>query len=175
MNLKPETLEAIDAELSRFPNKRSAMMNVLHIVQDDLGYLPDEAVQLIAQKLEVQPIHVMECITFYPMYRTEPAGKVHVTICRTLSCALCGSYVLREKLESALGCKIGDVSEDGNFSLDWGECLGSCGTAPVVHVNGALYENVNPQTIDSFIETVKGLVGEAPNLDPTPGTPAYMG
>lgn len=175
MNLQESTVAAIEKELGRFPDKQSAMMNVLHLVQDDIGYVSEEAITFIAGKLEVPPVKVLEVVTFYPMYRQKPVGKVHISICRTLSCALCGSYTVREKLRENLGCDVGEVSEDGRFSLDWGECLGSCGTGPVVHVNGSLYENVQPESIESFVETLRAIDPESPNLTPEPGTPAWMG
>jgi NADH-quinone oxidoreductase subunit E len=175
MTLPDHTQQAIETELTRFPNKQSAMMNVLHLVQESQGYLSDAAIDWVAGKLGLSPIKVLEVVTFYPMFRRQPVGKVHVTICRTLSCALCGSYTIREKLEAALGCKIGGVSSDGAFSLDWGECLGSCGTGPVVHVNGALYENVKADNLDGFIQTVKGTLEQPAVPVPEAGTPAYMG
>ncbi|MGF1450829.1 MAG: NAD(P)H-dependent oxidoreductase subunit E [Opitutales bacterium] len=176
MNLSEDTVAKIDAEVAKFPERRSAMMNVLHLVQEELGYVPDEGHPWIAEKLGVKPVHVMEVVTFYPMYRREPAGKVHVVICRTLSCALCGGYAVKDKLAEALGAPLGGVSEDGKFSLDFGECLGSCGTGPVVHANGALFENVDPANLDPLVEKLHAMAeGAEPVEVPAFGTPEYFG
>ncbi len=119
MNLSEQTLKAIEREIASFPQKRSAMMNVLHLVQEDQGYISEAAMEWVAGQLDCEPIHVLEVVTFYPMYRQKPVGKVHLNVCRTLSCALGGCYHTKDKLAEALGCDIGKTSEDGNFSLDW--------------------------------------------------------
>ena len=175
MNLADQTVAAIDAEIAKFPEKRSAMMNVLHLIQDDLGHVPDELHPWIAEKLGVEPVHVMEVVTFYPMYRQQPAGKVNVVVCRTLSCALCGGYAVKDQLSERLGAPLGGVSEDGKFSLEFGECLGSCGTGPVVHANGALFENVKPGDLDGLVAKLHAMVEAPPEVEPAYGTPEYFG
>jgi len=90
MNLKPETEAEIDQLIARYPQKKSAMLMVLHLVQDEQGYISDEAMEWVALKLEVAPIAVLEVVTFYPMYRRQPIGRRHVKVCRTLPCALSG-------------------------------------------------------------------------------------
>jgi len=84
LELKPETLEKIDKLIPRYPEKRSASLPLMHLVQEDLGYIPREAVEWIAEKLEIQPINIYELLTFYPMFRDKPAGKFHIRVCRTL-------------------------------------------------------------------------------------------
>lgn len=176
MNLSENTIARIDAEIAKFPEPRSAMMNILHLVQDELGYVPDDGHPWIAEKLGVAPVNVMEVVTFYPMYRREPAGKVHVVVCRTLSCALCGGYAVKDKLCEALGAPLHGTSEDGHFSLEFGECLGSCGTGPVVHANGRLFEKVDPANMEPLINALKTMVeAPAPDAEPAYGTPAYAG
>lgn len=175
MILQDDTLKNIETEIGRFPHKRSAMMNVLHLIQEDIGYIPDEAHAWVADHLGVEPIQVLEVITFYPMFRREPVGKVHISICRTLSCALAGSYHVMERLKEVLKCELGGVSADGRFSLDWSECLGSCGSGPVVHVNGKLYECIKPEQMDALIADLERMVNEPAEAQPKPGTPAYMG
>ena len=173
--LKPETRARIDAELTRFPRKASAMMNVLHHVQDDPGCIPEALYPWLAQTLEVPEVQVHEVVTFYHGYKSRPLGKVNVIVCRTLSCALCGGYRVMEQLEAGLGVKEGHTSEDGNFSIEWGECLGSCGTGPVVHVNGALYENVTPESVEGLLETIKAAVDQPIDTNPPADSPAYFG
>src|SRR5205807_4476745 len=96
MNLRPATLQRIDEVIPHYPVKRSAALPLLHLVQEDVGYISQEAIEWIAQKLELQPINVYELVTFYPMFRPEPVGKYQIKVCRTLSCALGGSYKLHE-------------------------------------------------------------------------------
>ena len=100
MNLKAETLEKIDRLVPRYPTLRSAALPLCHLVQEDQGYLSHEAMEWIADRLDLQPINIIELVTFYPMLRTEPTGKYHVRVCRTLPCALAGAYKTCERLQS---------------------------------------------------------------------------
>ena len=158
------TLEQVPAELeremeraiARYPadRKRSASMPLLHLWQEHFGFISDEGVRWIAAKLELEPINILELVTFYPMYRQAPAGKKHIRICRTLSCAMAGSYQLKENLEAAAGVSRSGhdtgmhnpESKDGaaDYSFEFVECLASCGTAPVAMVEDDLLENVQP-------------------------------
>src|SRR6478752_7620222 len=132
----------MDDAIARYPadRKRSAAMPLLHLWQEEFGFISDEGVQWIAAKLELQPINILELVTFYPMYRQAPAGKKHIRICRTLSCAMAGSYALMEQSCSAAGIVRNNdhgespspisLSKDGEYSIEFVECLASCGTAP---------------------------------------------
>ena len=153
----PAKLEAsLDEVVSRYPQKRSASLMFLHALQEHFGYISKEAVEWTAEKLGLQPINVYELVTFYPMFREEPIGKRHIRICRTLSCALEGSYELREHLCSRLGIDQnahGPVtSDDGEFTIEFVECLASCGTAPVLMLDDDLHERVSLNRADEIIE-----------------------
>ena len=113
MNLKPDTIAKIDKLVPRYPTKRSAALPLCHLVQEDQGYLSNEAMEWIADRLDLQPINIIEIVTFYPMLRTEPTGKYHVRVCRTLPCALAGAYKTCQRLEKELNVKVGHTSEDG--------------------------------------------------------------
>ncbi|WOO39479.1 NAD(P)H-dependent oxidoreductase subunit E [Rubellicoccus peritrichatus] len=178
MNLSAETLEKIDATIAQFPQKRSATLPILHLIQEELGHLSLETQEWVAEKLGVQPIQIREVVTFYPMYREEPIGKVHVKVCRTLSCALSGAYKTCEKLEEKLNCKRGKTSADGNYTIEFVECIACCGSAPVVQVDDKLYENVKPEGAEELAEEIKKMAAaEATNAaeTPQPQTPAYFG
>src|SRR5947209_3201499 len=171
---------AAEKERVRRERKRSAALPLLHLFQEHYGFISDEAMSWIAQRLELQPINILELVTFYPMFRRAPAGRTHIRVCRTLSCAMAGSYDLRDKIAEAAGIDIkrweasyygnayepaGDsehsnsvekveggsihdpvtgaahnaghgnpvaVSADGKYSIEFVECLASCGSAPVV-------------------------------------------
>lgn len=144
MNLKPETLRKIDEAITHYPSKRSAMMPVLHLIQEDVGYIPQEAYEWIAAKLEVQPVNVYEVVTFYPMFRQKPIGRRHIKVCRTLSCALMGGYRTCAEFEKEFNTRVGETSADGEVTIEFVECLASCGTAPVVLIDDDLHEHVDP-------------------------------
>src|SRR5688572_26124353 len=143
MNLKAETLRAIDDVITHYPVKRSAVLPLLHLIQEDAGYISTEAVEWVAQKLSLQPINVYEVVTFYPMFRQKPIGRRHVKVCRTLSCALMGGYKTCEAFEQEFDTHRGEISPDGEVTIEFVECLASCGTAPVVMIDDDLHEKVD--------------------------------
>lgn len=155
MNLSQETLDRIDAVIPKYPQKRSAVMTLLHLIQAEQRYISNEAIEWVAEKLEIEPINVLEVVTFFPYYRQEKLGKVHVRVCRTLSCALMGAYKLGDDLAKALDCKMGHTKEDGSVTLEYAECLAACGTGPVVLVDEDLYERLNqPGSADSLVQEI---------------------
>lgn len=143
MKLKPETLQRIDEVITHYPVKRSATLPLLHLIQEDAGYISDEAIEWVAQKLEIQPINVYEVVTFYPMFRRKPIGRRHIKICRTLSCALKGGYQVAEEFKKEFGVELGEVSADGEVTIEFVECLASCGSGPVVMIDDELHEHVD--------------------------------
>ena len=155
MNLKPETLDAIEKIIPRYPEARSALMPVLQLIQDDRRVISDEAIEWVAQRLNLQPINVLEVVTFFPNYRQRPLGTCWVRVCRTLSCALMGAYRVGEVLEKELGCKMGATSEDGSVTLEYAECLAACGTGPVMLVDEDLVENLKPDELGPVIAEIK--------------------
>ena len=151
----PRELEAkIDEVITHYPvSKRSAVLPLLHLMQHQYRFITDEAVTWVAAKLGLEPIQVLEVVTFYPGFRQSAPGKFHIRVCRTLSCAMAGSYELMESL-----CKAGNidrshvdhhhpiaVSADGKYSIEFAECLASCGFGPVCMVEDDFHEAVNPE------------------------------
>jgi len=152
----PAQLEAELNELvTHYPQKRSASLMFLHAIQEHFGYISREAMEWIAAKLELQPINVYELVTFYPMFRQAPAGKYSLKVCRTLSCALGGSKQLHEHFCQKLGLDSHahglQTTADGKFSVEFVECLASCGTAPVMMCNEDFYEAVSHQKGDEIL------------------------
>ena len=143
MNLKPATLSQIDEVITHYPEKRSATLPLLHLIQEDIGHIPDEAMPWIATKLGLEPINIYEVVTFYPMFRRKPIGRRHIKVCRTLSCALLGGYKTCAAFEKEFNTHLGEVSPDGEVTVDFVECLASCGTAPVVLIDDDLHEKVD--------------------------------
>ena len=152
----PAQLEAeIDELITHYPVKRSASLMVLHALQEHFGYVSKEAIEWTATKLELQPINVYELVTFYPMFRQQPVGKHHLKVCRTLSCALGGSYKLHQHLCEKLGLDShahgAQTTKDGKFTVEFVECLASCGTAPVMMCNESFHEGVTNERADQIV------------------------
>ena len=149
----------IDELMTHYPQKRSASLMLLHAVQEQFGFISRQAVEWIAKKLELQPINIYELVTFDPMFRQKPAGKYHLRICRTLSCALGGSYKLHEHFCSKLGLDPHahglQTTADGKYSVEFVECLAGCGTAPVIMCNDSFHEGVTTQRGDEILTTCK--------------------
>src|SRR4051812_26881971 len=147
----------MERAIARYPadRKRSASMPLLHLWQEHFGFISDEGVRWIAEKLDLQAINILELVTFYPMYRQQPTGRKHIRVCRTLSCAMAGSYQLRDRIAEFAGIDLNGhdtgmhnpvaISDDGQYSIEFVECLASCGTAPVAMVQDDLLENVRPE------------------------------
>ena len=155
MNLKSETQARIDAVITHYPVKRSATLPLLHLIQEEVGYIPEEAIAWIADKLSIQPINVYEVVTFYPMFRQKPIGRRHIKVCRTLSCALLGGYTTCEAFEQEFNTHRGEISPDGEVTVEFVECLASCGTAPVVMIDDELHEKVDVAKARQLSEQIK--------------------
>ena len=155
MNLKPETLQRIDEVITHYPTKRSATLPLLHLIQEDVGFISNEAIEWVAAKLELQPINVYEVVTFYPMFRQKPIGRRHIKVCRTLSCALMGGYKTCAAFEKEFDTHLGEVSPDGEVTVEFVECLASCGTAPVVMIDDDLHEKVDTAKAKQLSDQIK--------------------
>jgi len=152
----PAELEAeLDELVTHYPQRRSAALMFLHAIQERFGCVSPEAMEWTARKLDLQPINIYELATFYPMFRQEPAGKYQIKVCRTLSCALGGSHQLRDYFCKKLGLDASDpgpqTTPDGKFTVEFVECLASCGTAPVVMVNEDFHEGVTAEKADQLL------------------------
>ena len=155
MNLKPATLSRIDEVITHYPVKRSAVLPLLHLIQEEQGYLSKDAIEWVATKLELAPINVLEVATFYPMFRMEPVGRRHIKVCRTLSCALRGGYQICAESEKQFGIHRGQTTPDGEVTLDFVECLASCGSGPVVMINDDLHEHVDAAKAIALADQIK--------------------
>jgi NADH-quinone oxidoreductase subunit E len=150
-----------DERIAHYPeSKRSATLPLLHIVQHRFGYISAASIDWVAAKLGIEPIKVLEVVTFYPGFRQSAPGKFHIRVCRTLSCAMGGSYELMERLCELTGIdrSASDshhhpvaVSPCGKFSVEFAECLASCGSAPVCMVNDDFHEAVFPAKAEELL------------------------
>ena len=153
----PARLEAeINELITHYPQKRSASIMLLHALQEHFGYISKEALEWTAARLGLQPIHILELVTFYPMFRQQPVGKYHFKICRTLSCALAGSNKIYEHFCRKLGLDPHghgvQTTPDGRFSIEFVECLASCGTGPVLMCNDAFHEKVTVEKAEELMK-----------------------
>jgi len=155
MNLKPATFAKIDEVITHYPVKRSATLPLLHLIQEDAGYISDAAIEWVAAKLELQPINVYEVVTFYPMFRRQPIGRRHIKVCRTLSCALTGGYKVCEQFEKEFNTHRGAISPDGEVTIEFVECLASCGTGPVVMIDDDLHEKVDAAKVKQLADQIR--------------------
>jgi NADH-quinone oxidoreductase E subunit len=151
--LTEELKKEIEEALAKYPDRRSAVMEVLMAAQRLRGHVTEEDMRAIAGALGINPIAVSEVGAFYSMYNVErPVGRYHVQVCRNISCSLLGAEQLIEYIEGRLGIKVGETTEDKKFTLTTVECLGSCGTAPTMQVNEEYHENLTVKRIDEILD-----------------------
>jgi NADH-quinone oxidoreductase subunit E len=156
--LSPESLAKIDRELTKYPadRRQSAVMSALRIAQEEKGWLAKDTIEFVADYLGIPAIAALEVATFYNMYNLEPVGKHKITVCTNISCMLRDSASIVEHLEHKLGVHCGETTPDGKFTLKEGECMGSCGGAPLLHVNNTdMHEHLTPEKVDEIIEGLK--------------------
>ena len=155
ISFKPETFELIQKITKRYPDgkHKSALIPVLHIAQAEFGgWLSPQTMDLVAEVLRLKPIEVYEVASFYSMFNLQPVGKCLIEVCRTSSCWLCGAEDIINHLEQKLNIKVGETSSDGMFTLKAVECLGSCGTAPMMQVGADYHENISIEKVDKLVD-----------------------
>ena len=149
-----ENLEKIEMLKLRYPNPKALSLPSLWMAQYQEGVISLDAIEVIGKLIDWAPMEIYRVATFYTMFNLEPVGKYHIQLCKTLSCALCGKAEMLSHLENRLGIKPGESSKDGRFTLTQVECLGSCGTAPVMQINDLYYENLTPEKIDVILDSL---------------------
>ncbi len=141
--------------VKRYPMRESMILPALWLIQEQEGWVSQEAIAYAADRIGTFASKVYEAATFYTMYHLQPMGENHICICRTLSCWLRGKQEIVDYLENEIGIKPGQISKNGKFSLEEVECLGHCGTAPVVQVNGEFHEDMSMDKLKSLLATLK--------------------
>ncbi len=149
-----DVISELEEIRSHYPHAKAAMMPVLHVAQQQKGWLDQETQAWVADFLSVDPIEVHEVVTFYPMLYATPNGEHVIHVCRTLSCDECGARELWAHLKSKLGVERGGTTSDGKFTLRAAECLASCGTAPAFLVDGERHESLSLDEVDALLESV---------------------
>jgi len=152
--LNTESLNRIDREIAKYPpdQKQSAVMAALAIAQEELGWLPSEAIEFVADYLGMAPMAAYEVASFYNMYDLKPVGKYKLTVCTNLPCMLSGGVDAGEYLKQKLGISFNETTADGRITLKEGECMGACGDAPVMLVNNRrMCSCMQPEQIDKLL------------------------
>jgi NADH-quinone oxidoreductase subunit E len=151
-----ETAQRRVAELKgKFPKRRSAILPAMHVVLEEVGFYNRDALKQVAELLGLSEMEVAETLSFYTYFPKEGVGKYHIQVCTNVSCMLSGAEQLRAYLEEKLGIKVGQTTPDGLFTLTEVECLGSCGTAPVMQINQKYYENLTRAKVDEIIAALR--------------------
>jgi NADH-quinone oxidoreductase subunit E len=154
----PEVIAEMEAHVAKYPpdRKRSALIPLLLlVVQRERGWIDNPGVNFLAQFLDLQVTDVWETVTFYSMFNLRPVGRHHIQICKTLSCKIMGEPEITEHICSNLGIHPGESTEDGRFTVSLVECLGSCGTAPMMQIGFDYYENLTKESVDKILADCK--------------------
>lgn len=150
----PERLQKAQEIIARYPEgkQKSALLPLLHLVQEQWGWVSTEAMDYVAELLSIQPIEVYEVATFYTMFHLEPVGKHVIEYCRTGPCCLMGGEKVYDHLKKRLGVDTGETTPDGLFTLKEVECLAACGWGPVFQIREKYYMNLTPEKVDEIID-----------------------
>lgn len=149
-----ENIEKVNETLKRYPQKQAAVMPALWIAQEQNGWISNEVMVEVAKVLDMNPEDVLGVVTFYTMYHQKPMGKYHIQVCTNVSCMLRGAYEIYEDLKKKLGIDNMQVTPDQKLSLEEVECMGSCGTAPMIAVNEDFYENVSVDKVEEILKSL---------------------
>jgi NADH-quinone oxidoreductase subunit E len=152
--LTPERETKLADLLTRYPTKRAALLPLLHLCQEQNGWISDEVIAYAAERLGLSTAQVKGVVTFYTMYHQRPVAPNVVWVCRTLSCELRGAKLVQEHLEKRFGCRVGGTSKDGKFTLLKAECLAACGYGPMIQLNDTFHEDLTLERLDRILDEV---------------------
>lgn len=150
-----EKLAYIDEVIEDYESKESSLIQILHIAQNLYGYLPLEVQEHIAEKMDLPLSRVSGVISFYALFTTVPKGKYVIKVCLGTACYVRGGKRIIDRLESILNIKIGETTEDKNYSLEITRCIGACGLAPAMSINGKVYMQVNPDRLLDILDELE--------------------
>ncbi|CAN5720850.1 NADH-quinone oxidoreductase subunit NuoE [soil metagenome] len=156
-NFSPEVVEEMRLHLTKYPSdrKRSALIPLLFVIQRERGYVDNEGVNYLARFLDLEVTDIWETVTFYSMFNLRPVGKHHIQICKTLSCRIMGEPDITEHICNRLGIHVGETTDDENFTVSLVECLGSCGTAPMMQIGFDYHEDLTTEKVDKLLDSLK--------------------
>jgi NADH-quinone oxidoreductase subunit E len=149
------TRQRFDELVKHYPEKRSALIPILHDVQAEVGHLTPEAIAWVADYLGLSAADVMSVASFYDMFHLEPVGEHIIYVCQNLTCTLLGAEKIIRHLEAKLGIRMGETTRDGKITVKRMECLASCGTAPSIQVDGVYHHQVTPEKLDTLLDALR--------------------
>ena len=158
--LRDEDFQTLERYMAGFEDKESALIKVLYEAQSIFGYLPKEVVLFIADKLGVPASKIYGVISFYSYFTTEPKGRCEIKVCMGTACFVCGAEKVARELESVLRVNMGQTTPDFNFSLESVRCVGACGLAPAVVVDGEVHARMTPSDVKGIIERKQSAGGK---------------
>ena len=153
--LSEENLKKIEELKKSYPTTQALVLPVLWMIQEEHGYISEESMKYAAQLLDVPFAHVLGVVTFYTMFHSTPVGKHHIEVCTNVSCMLRGSEKIVELLEKRLGIGLGETSKDKKWTLSEVECMGSCGTAPMLAVGEEYHENLTLEKLEQILSDLE--------------------
>ena len=153
--MQAATRKKIEALFERYPEKRGALLPALYLVQDEQGWVDSDQARDVALLFDIAPVEVWEVLTFYNMFYTTPQGRHHVYFCSNLPCSLRGGRTLLKAIEAHLGVHAGQTTPDGRITVGHEECLGSCGTAPVMRVDGQYHEGLDLESAKQIVDALE--------------------
>jgi NADH-quinone oxidoreductase subunit E len=155
-NFSPEVVEEMYLHLTKYPpdRKRSALIPLLFVIQRERGYVDNEGVNFLARFLDLEVTDIWETVTFYSMFNLRPVGKHHIQICKTLSCRIIGEPKITEHICNRLGIHVGETTDDEKFTVSLVECLGSCGTAPMMQIGFDYHEDLTTEKVDKLLDSL---------------------
>jgi NADH-quinone oxidoreductase E subunit len=152
VKLSDQKLKQLNEILARYPERQAALMPALWLIQEEYGWISVESVQYISALLNIPAEVIYGVLNFYTMYNKKPVGKYHLQVCTNVSCMLRGGYDILKQVEDKLSLKKGETSADMKFTITEVECLGSCGTAPMMQVNDDYAENLTFEKVNEIID-----------------------
>lgn len=155
-SLTPEREKQAEAILARYPTRQAACIPLLHLCQEQQGWISDDVMEWVARRLDMSAAQVKGVVTFYTLFNQKPVGKHQIWVCRTLSCALRGADRVLHHCEKRLGIQAGETTPDGKITLRTAECLASCGTAPMMQVDREYHENLTIERVDEILDRLRG-------------------
>ena len=150
--LTAERTKALEGILGRYPNLQAACIPVLHLCQEQNGWVSPEVIAFVADRLGLSTAHVEGVVTFYTLFNKKPVGAHQVWVCQTLSCALRGADEVLHHCEKRLGIHVGETTKDGKITLRTAECLAACGQAPMIQVDRDYHENLTIADVDKILD-----------------------
>ncbi len=149
-----ENLERIEKETQKYPVRKPAVMAALYIAQEQNGFISNEVIKEVANVLGISSEDVLGVVTFYTMYQQKQMGKYHIQVCTNVSCMLRGGYEIWNQVKDKYGIDHLGVTADKKFSLEEVECMGSCGTAPMIAINEDFYENLSKEKVEEILTSL---------------------